>query len=727
MARSAGTAEGEEVAALRRRISELEQHIGLTPQALPELGVALSRVSDAVVSFDADWRFVYLNARAAESFGRPVADLLGKDFWEEFPVAIDQPFFQHHRRAMAEQVPITVEEYYPPRDRWYRTNLYPSPSGLTVFFQDVTERKQVEAALRAAEDRYRLLIEQAPDAIFIADGDLRYVEVNERACELSGYSREELLQLDVRSLIAPDDLTTQPLRLSELPGGSAIVTERQFRRSDGTLIPVQASSRLLADGRLQTIVRDIRERKNAEAERASILERVSDAFVALDTNWRYTYVNQKAAQIFGRTREELVGRHIWTEFPEGVDHPFHQAYERAMSEQSPQLIEEYYPPYDRWFENRIYPSINGLSIFFHDITAQKKAEIALRLSEERFRLMVEQSNDVVLMFDHTGIITYISPAVERVLGHAPSDLVGQAVWSLLVPDELPMIESIFARLSAESGGVATAEHSVLHRDGSWKRVAATGVSRFDDPAINALIAFWHDVTDERRTAQTLRDSAVQLRRLAQHVQEARENEQAQIAREIHDRLGGSLTLLKLEMAQCLSRLPPLEPELRDSQRRLLAEVDAIIAVVREISADVRPPLLDDLGLGAALEWACQRFTDRTNIPCALELEADDVPIEVGRVLYAIAQEAFTNIIRHADAHRVTVRLTGDGDDVALGVEDDGCGFDLATLAGSTRLGVVGMRERAAAVGGTLTVNSTPGTGTTVTARVPLAREEQSEQ
>ena len=142
---------------------------------------------------------------------------------------------------------------------------------------------------------------------------------------------------------------------------------------------------------------------------------------------------------------------------------------------------------------------------------------------------------------------------------------------------------------------------------------------------------------------------------------------------------------------------------------------------------MRPPLLDDLGLGAALEWACQRFTDRTNIPCALELEADDVPIEVGRVLYAIAQEAFTNIIRHADAHRVTVRLTGDGDDVALGVEDDGCGFDLATLAGSTRLGVVGMRERAAAVGGTLTVNSTPGTGTTVTARVPLAREEQSEQ
>lgn len=111
---------------------------------------------------------------------------------------------------------------------------------------------------------------------------------------------------------------------------------------------------------------------------ADVLERASDAFVALDTNWRYIYVNSRAAALFGRQPEDLLGRHIWTEFPEGIGQPFHQAYERAMREQVAIQIEAYYEPWGRWFENRIYPSSYGLSIFFHDITDRKRAEQAAR-------------------------------------------------------------------------------------------------------------------------------------------------------------------------------------------------------------------------------------------------------------------------------------------------------------------------------------------------------------
>ncbi|MBU2601110.1 MAG: PAS domain-containing protein [Actinobacteria bacterium] len=122
-----------------------------------------------------------------------------------------------------------------------------------------------------------------------------------------------------------------------------------------------------------------------------VLERISDAFVALDTEWRYTYVNERAAQMFGRTREALVGTHIWTEFPEGIDQPFYKAYYRAVETQQPSQIEEYYPPYDRWFENRIYPSEGGLAIFFQDVTERKRAELALLDSESRFRAVFERS------------------------------------------------------------------------------------------------------------------------------------------------------------------------------------------------------------------------------------------------------------------------------------------------------------------------------------------------
>ena len=106
----------------------------------------------------------------------------------------------------------------------------------------------------------------------------------------------------------------------------------------------------------------------------NILQRVSDAVVALDKDWRYTYVNQRAAELFGRKPEELIGKHIWTEFPEGVGQPFQIAYHRAMTEQVPIEMENYYEPWNRWFENRIYPSPDGLSIFFHEITGRKQAE-----------------------------------------------------------------------------------------------------------------------------------------------------------------------------------------------------------------------------------------------------------------------------------------------------------------------------------------------------------------
>ena len=123
------------------------------------------------------------------------------------------------------------------------------------------------------------------------------------------------------------------------------------------------------------------ERSRGDTEFLHAFDRITDAYVALDNDWRYTYLNAKACEFFGRRAQDLIGKHIWSEFPEGIDQPFHRAYEQAMAQQQPVFLEAFYPPYQRWFENRIYPSPDGLTIYFLDITERKQIEEALHHSQ----------------------------------------------------------------------------------------------------------------------------------------------------------------------------------------------------------------------------------------------------------------------------------------------------------------------------------------------------------
>ena len=275
-------------------------------------------------------------------------------------------------------------------------------------------------------DFFRSAVEQAKEAVVITTAQLdlpgpEILYVNKAFCEMTGYAADEVLGRTPRILQGrrTDRKVLDRLK-AELTQGKVFEGETYKYRKNGEEFILQWEIAPLRDSRGKTthfisVQRDVTrqrrdeklllqtERTRLEAESShrilQILNRVYDAFVSLDRNWVYTFVNVRAGELFNRRPEDLIGKHIWTEFPEGVGQPFQKAYEKAMAEQKPATIEALYEPWQRWFENRIYPSPEGLCIFFHDITEAKRQREELQASLDRFELVTRLTHDVIYDWD----------------------------------------------------------------------------------------------------------------------------------------------------------------------------------------------------------------------------------------------------------------------------------------------------------------------------------------
>jgi signal transduction histidine kinase len=222
------------------------------------------------------------------------------------------------------------------------------------------------------------------------------------------------------------------------------------------------------------------------------------------------------------------------------------------------------------------------------------------------------------------------------------------------------------------------------------------------------------VAERRQTEQ-------QLRALAARLQRVREEERALIAREIHDELGQALTAMKMDLSWVVQKLPETEKRLREKIHSTLQLVDDTVQAVRRIASELRPGLLDDLGLSAALEWQAQEFQARAGTRCVVNLPVEDVVLDPERsiAIFRIFQETLTNVARHAAATRVEVRLRESETELVLEVRDNGKGIDPQEIDDPKSLGLLGMRERALLLGGQFEVSGCVGKGTTVTVRIPV--------
>jgi two-component system sensor histidine kinase UhpB len=392
---------------------------------------------------------------------------------------------------------------------------------------------------------------------------------------------------------------------------------------------------------------------------------------------------------------------------------------------------KFLPPLTVWGELLIDSILISIILFpilysfaFRPLTAnigeRKLAEDALRQSEMKLKTLFEILPIGISIIDKERNMVFVNPALERILNITKDGFIRGDYKSrkYLRPDGTQMPEEEFASVRAfrEQRAIHDVETGVVMENGNviWTNVNAAPVT-FPDWKVVIITT---DITESKQAEEEIRKSKKLLENLHKHLNEMLESERALISREIHDQIGQSLTALKLDL-NWMYKYVGTNPEVVMKLDNMIELISNTIKDVQRISSDLRPGILDDLGLAAAIEWYSGEFEERTGIRCRLKLD-DSISgnSQNDLVFFRVLQEALTNVIRHANASIVSIKLHQSKQGSTLTIKDNGIGMHLEKVESGNPLGLIGMRERIRQVGGTLYISSGIGQGTKLTIFIP---------
>lgn len=355
------------------------------------------------------------------------------------------------------------------------------------------------------------------------------------------------------------------------------------------------------------------------------------------------------------------------------------------------------------------------------ILEKEKAEDELKKSEMRFRALIENNADAIIIRDTNFNLVYASPAAQKILGLDVGSPIQKDPRDSIHPEDLENLRRVQQEVALHPGKPIPIEFRKLNDNGEYICIEGVVTNMTHNDGVKGIVSNFRDISDRRKAENELREANKALHNLSNHLQHIREEERIQIARDIHDELGQQLTGLKMDASWLNKKLVTEDKAIHDKLTDMIKLIDEAVKSVRRISADLRPSMLDDLGLVAALEWHSHETETRYGIPVKFHSDCNDAEISIEKAtsLFRIFQEALNNAIKHARASSIISRLTKQDGRFILQINDDGIGMKEEEVKSKKTLGLLGIQERVFILSGKYTMKSEPGKGTFLQIEIPL--------
>jgi PAS domain S-box-containing protein len=719
--------------------------------------------NDAIILIDDHGQITFWNQAATKTFGYTAEEVLGQELHillapgryqadiekglRQFHQTGTGPIIGHTRELEAKrkdgtEFPIELSvASVQMHEQWHAVGVV----------RDITDRRQAEAALRQERARLESYLENAPVITVVLDREGIVQLVNRKGCEILGGAAGEILGRDWIETFLPEPVraeTRQAFR--EFVAGQLAAMEyhenRVLSRSGEEYIIAWHNALLRnPQGEVSAVLssgEDVTERRRAERALAAARGRLQ--FVVSNVpavifackgghGLPLSFVSDNIREQLGYEPQELIGRSgFYQEYAHPEDLPQMMGEMSRLLEQGIHWHEFRFHCKDgsyRWVQARARmlrddqgrpAEIVG---YLLDVTARKEAEMALRQREAMLSHAQKIAHLGSWELDHMSGAEKWSDEFYRILGYAPGAFPpSQEMFMKRVhPQDVARLQAAIREALATQAGYDL-EVRIKRPNGRERFIhIKTEIERSRDGAAVRTVGTLYDMSERKRMEQRLRQSREQLRNLAVHLQSARELERAAIAREIHDEMAQALTALKIDLARLKGRIPARSEDLHGLVSDMLESINTTIAAVQRLMSELRPAVLDDLGLIPAVEWQLEQFQERTGIRCSFECRTRGAELsrDGNLALFRILQESLTNVARHANATNIRIELVREENWLVLQVADNGRGISPSEIESARSFGLMGMRERAHVFGGQVEIRGREGGGTTVRVRMPF--------